>query len=90
MVACSVFSRRFEEPKWSLRIAQRSLKVCKFLLKPLLIAVSPTNIIKTVSPSKLLDGSSSQALEKTLIARQKLFSSYIMFFVLSELKLFLN
>ena len=43
MVISSLFLRRFEEPKWSLKIVRRSLKICKFALKQFLIAVLFTN-----------------------------------------------
>ena len=58
-----VFLKRFEEPKQSLKILQRFLKMCKFLFKQLLTAVSFTNL-KIGGFLKLLNGSSS--LKKTL------------------------
>ena len=60
----SVFVRRFEKLKWSLKIVRRSLKICYVLLKRLLAAVSFTNL-KTGGLSKLLNGSSSQTFKNT-------------------------
>ena len=59
----SVFLRRFEEPKRSLKIVQRFLKISKFLWKQLLIAVLFTNL-KIGGLLTLLNGSSSQTLKK--------------------------
>ena len=58
------FLRPFNEPIWSFKIVQWSLKICEFLLKRLLTAVSFAYYLKIGGLSKLLNGSSSQTLKK--------------------------
>ena len=54
--------QHFEEPIWPLKILQRSLKICKFLLKQLLTTVSFTDL-KIGSHSRLLNGFSNRILK---------------------------
>ena len=60
-----VFLKRFEKPKRSLKIVQRSLETCKFLLKQSLTAVLFTNL-KIGGLSKLLNKSTSQTMKKNI------------------------
>ena len=63
MLTSSVF---FEEMEWSLKVVQRSLKICKFSLKQLLNALSFTNV-KISGLPKLLNSLSSQTLKNTVV-----------------------
>ena len=62
----TAFFKAFFKSNWSLKIVQQSFKICKFLLKQLLTAVSFTNL-KMGGLSKLLNGFSSQTLKKHLV-----------------------